>query len=346
MTTTLAPPASQASALDTLDDNLLDVCHPVDSNGFMANWWRHLAPKFNIRQSHGDWVLLHQEKVKGLITFKELRLTGWNYGWSQELTKKKLADFKTITQQTKWDYAALLCAESKDIQAVEQSFRDLGLPTLVQPHTAYAMVDLSQGFETYLKGLSANDRRNFRTKLKKAAKLNPQFIDLPSNSPENVDDFFQRFFPPHIAYWDQKTGHSYLNDPRERDFILSWAKTLQQSGNLLLQALHYNGEEATLNMNIVVDNTLYWPLVINTGRYNDYFPGIVNLYLMFELAAQRGIQTINLAPGAYQYKKQAASYLDPIHKLMVFNPASLTGRAYHQYLKQKVQAAQSQAAKV
>src|SRR5690606_8713846 len=95
------------------------------------------------------------------------------------------------------------------------------------------VVDLSNGLDAYLKGLSHNSRKSLKKKTRLAQPLNPTLV--PCTEFNEIEPFFAELFQHHITYWDDKVGRSYFNDVEERNFMVNWSKTLHRTGNLRLE---------------------------------------------------------------------------------------------------------------
>jgi CelD/BcsL family acetyltransferase involved in cellulose biosynthesis len=93
-----------------------------------------------------------------------------------------------------------------------------------------------------------------------------------------------------------------------------------------------------LSVSFVEDDILYWPLMINTGKYQEMLPGIISLHLRIQDAAQRGIRTFNMSYGDFDYKRQAATHTEARNVAVIINPYSLRGRlvgAWYAYKSKK-----------
>jgi hypothetical protein len=280
--------------------------NPFHSEPFRSCWFEHLAVSNGVQARHTDFVLHHKQVAKGLITLKELKFFAGTTAWFHDFTEAQVQSFLELQGQLEWDYFYGVWAGSRQSFQAFQTLEDLGYP-IVQGFTKpMHMVDLSEGYQAYLVAKSSKHRYQIRQKLQKVKSLYPQLIVYDRT--EDIEPFFQQFFRYHIAYWTQKTGTSFCADPQEQAFMMAFYKELHKAGKLLLQALCFNGEPVNLSVSFWEGNTLYWPLMINTGRYLEYMPGLVSLYMRIENAADRGFQFYNMGYGDFVYKVQAETH--------------------------------------
>jgi hypothetical protein len=304
---------------------------PYETPTFHQCWWEFLAPKFDIPVKHGDLLIYRKPLLKGMIKLREARISGWNNAWNQDLTPSRVDELIELAHTSRWDYFRMTWSEAhKNAQAFEQ-IQEAGYPILQLPAPVQYSIDLSDGLEGYLQGLSHNSRKSLKKKTRRGQTLNPQLI--PCTDAADIERFFAELFVHHISYWDEKAGHSYFNDIEERNFIINWAKSLHQSGSLVLDRLVMNDQTVNLSMGIHIGESFYWLLTINTGLHHDYAPGIIGLYMRLEKLAAEGITQFHMGAGDYFYKIQSANQKISCHELLVCNPSSLKGRAYFAWMK-------------
>lgn len=306
---------------------------PYETPAFHQCWWQFLAPKFDIPVKIGDLLICRKPVLKGLIKLREARISGWNNAWNQDLTLARVDALEELAHTSGWDYFRMSWAESRrGLQAFER-LAEKGYPMLQLPAPVQYAVDMSDGFEGYLQGLSHNSRKSLKKKTRRGQALNPQLV--PCMDAGDIDAFFSELFLHHIAYWDAKAGRSYFNDVEERNFIVNWAKALHQSGQLVLERLMMGGETVNLSVGILSGTSFYWLLTVNTGLHSDYVPGIIGLYLRLEQLAAQGVTRFNMGAGDYFYKVQSANHQEACHDLIVCNPRSLKGKAYFYWLQRQ-----------
>jgi CelD/BcsL family acetyltransferase involved in cellulose biosynthesis len=307
--------------------------YPYESPTFLEAWWSNLAGRFDIPFKNHDLLVHRKRLLKGLFTFREARIAGWNSAWSQDFTPARLAELQSLGRSANWDYCRLNWNESREALQARDALAQSGLPSLEMPGQTQYLIDLSKGFEAYLMSLSANGRKGLKKKMRKAEALQPQRIVLSEEA--DIVPFFQELFPLHQAHWDEKAGGSYYNIPAERDFIMNWSLALHRRGQLVLDKIMLGGETVNLGMGIRIGDEFYWLLTINTGKQLDAGPGLIGLYLRAEALAQEGVTCFKMGAGDYFYKVQSANAQETTRELIIANPASLRGRLYLAWLKRQ-----------
>ncbi|MBK8190183.1 MAG: GNAT family N-acetyltransferase [Vampirovibrionales bacterium] len=299
--------------------------YPFDVASFSGPWWESLASRFPVLARRGDWALVENRLAKGLIRLRELRPAGWNSAsdWSQTLSDAHLDDFLALKADMPWDVARLKWTPAHRNAKALARLRADGFDWIETPGKTLYNVDLSGGFEHYLRQLNAKARYNLKSKVKKAETLAPELVMFDPQ--RDFDAFFEQFICHHQRYWTAKTGNSYLSNPHEQAFLRQWALALRQRGQLRLWGLKMAGETANLSMAIDCGHHLYWPLVINTGLFPEYFPGIVALYYYLAASADEGFQTFHMGSGDYFYKNQLATLREAQRQLWIANPRSPLG---------------------
>lgn len=306
---------------------------PHELESFHRCWWANLASRFDIPMKGQDLLIRRRKLVKGLVQLREARIAGWNNAWNQQLSADRLGELEALRQTSRWDYFQVTLSEKHHSPVLIEQLKIMGYQVLEQPALCQYSIDLSEGLDAYLKGLSHNSRKSFKKKTRRAQELQPSLITV--ERAEEIDGFLEELFSHHIRYWDKKTGRSYLNDPAERQFILSWSKNLLDDGQLIMDRLLMNGETVNLSVGVRLGQSFYWLLTVNTGLYADYAPGIVGLYLRIEQFARQGGTMFNMGAGDYFYKIQSANRTTACVDLLVINPDSSKGKLYYHWLKWK-----------
>lgn len=304
-----------------------EAVYPFDAPAMTLAWWETLAVDYPILARRGDWALVDKTYGKGLVRAREIRPAGWPIAgdWSQTLCAERLEDFWALQAEWPWDLLRLRWTEAHRNPQALSELRSRGFEVLETPGKMTYAVDLSHGMAAYYGSLTAKERYNLKSKVKKAEALSPTVVRY--EGPEAQQAFLDRFIACHRAYWGGKPGGSYLDKPREQQFVRQWAAALAQSGQLRLWGLQLGDEMVHLNLSVLSGDALYWPLVINTGRHTEYYPGIVALHAYLEQSVREGIQTFYMGSGDYLYKRQFANLRQGQRNLWVANPRSAIGRA-------------------
>jgi hypothetical protein len=313
---------------------------PYETPLFQQCWWQSLASRFDIPVKMGDLLICRKKLLKGLLSLREARVAGWNNAWHQDLTATRVDALEELAHTSRWDYFRMTWSEARQNRQALDRLTQKGFLWTQKPAPTQYWIDLSEGFEGYLNSLSANGRKGLRKKYKRALPLNPELVTCHTD--EAIDAFFEEFFPHHWAYWDEKSSGSYFHHAEEQQFIIQWAKALNQNGQLLLERLVLDGKTVNMSMAIRSGNAVYWLLTLNTGELLDATPGMVALYMRLEQLAAQGVTSFHMGSGDYFYKVQSANRQDTCHEVIVCNPRSLKGRIYYQWaIRQKSAAEQA-----
>lgn len=302
---------------------------PYESPVFYDAWWRFLAPRFNLVAREGPFVVCPKPVLGKFFSLKELLLAGWNNAWAQDLTPTRVDQLLALPPTLGWDVFRMTWTEARAERQAFDRLAAAGYRLLQTPASPQYGVDLTTDWDGYLASVSANARKMIRRRLRRAEALSPELRTF--EGPEAIETFFKIFFPLHLAYWDEKAGHSYFHDAHEQAFAIAWAEAQAEQGQLLLDGLYLDGALAQLSMSILTPTTHYWVLTINTGAHTDAYPGLLALYLRVQQEMRLGQRRLfNMGSGDYHYKQEAANVTIPCHELLVANPRSVWGKLYLQ----------------
>lgn len=306
---------------------------PYETGLFHRCWWQSLASRFDIPVKVGDLLICRKKLLKGVIQLREARIAGWNNAWNQDLTAERVDALEELAHTSGWDYFRMTWSESRQsLQAID-ALAERGFLWLEKPAPSQYWIDLSQGFDAYLSSLSANGRKSLKKKARLSLPFNPRLE--PCQTDEEIEAFFEEFFPHHWAYWDEKSDGSYFHAPEECQFIIQWAKALNQEGQLILDRLIMSDKTVNMSMAIRAGNAVYWLLTLNTGELQEATPGMVGLHMRLEQFANDGVTSFHMGAGDYFYKVQCANRQEACHEVIVCNPRSIKGQLYYQWAKRQ-----------
>ncbi|MEB3244712.1 MAG: GNAT family N-acetyltransferase [Vampirovibrionales bacterium] len=308
---------------------------PEAIEGFREIWQAHFLAKFKARVIHPEFVVQPKKMLKGLLSLTELRPVGWNSGWHPAFSPQIVQQCLDLPANTRWDvWRFTLDTPDLDASALAM-LKQAGYAYGIIPDQPAYSIDVAYGLEAYMRNLSKDYRKTFTRKLNKLklAGLVSEQVDVTETT--TVAEFFDTFFKHHLAYWDAKAGGSYFHDACERDYIIAWCEQLKAQGKLLLLETRINGTPVTLHMQVRLGSTVWSFLIINTGQYLDYYPGIVSIYHHLARAKAMGVTRIHLGPGDHNYKKGLCNVVTPRSTVIIANRQSLMGRAYLAMLKRK-----------
>lgn len=304
---------------------------PFEESAFYQSWEATLAPKFPIRGRLGPWCVTPKKLAKGLVHLKELRVPGWNGAWSDGVSPEHLDTLVSSAQTGGWDVARMTQWASPQLDRTLATLRHGGFQVAVLPEQSDYRMDLSGGWEGYLAQRGGHARRKILKRFREVAPLSPELRIL---DPQNdLDAFLDRLIPAHIAYWKDKPGGAYMEDPREQAFLRTWMHRLAKLNQIELDELVLEGQVANYSICLRHGGLKYALMTASTGVGEAHFPGVLGLYLRIERAAREGQPWFLVGPGTHPYKVQAATHAVPRQSLVVAHPKSLVGRGFVKLLQ-------------
>lgn len=179
--------------------------------------------------------------------------------------------------------------------------------------------ELPEGFDAYLKGLSKNQRSNYRRNVNK---LNGAFkfeLDVVRDTP-TLEREFDAFVEMHQAQWNSVNKLGHFGDwPGSREFTRDLLQDLARMDQVRLIRLLADDEVVSYYFCFRLNDTFYWRLPARlTGEQWDQFAlGRVGLMKMMEVAAAEGVTAIEAGNGRYEYKDKLNAQTLPLHSLTV-----------------------------
>ncbi len=161
------------------------------------------------------------------------------------------------------------------------------------------IIDLPEDLAAYRSMLGKNIKRN----------MNLSINRLKRNFPEFDHDFFVREDIPE-AYIDRALE---LNRRRMKEkgqvsglnpANMEKTKKIAKSHGLVSRIILENGEVASVIINTVVDDHLFFHIITHDSQYNYYRLGQVNLYLTIKHFLEQGGDKFHLLWGEYDYKQK------------------------------------------
>ena len=320
--------------LPPLTSPMLHDDYPFETPAFHAIWQQTLASRFDLADQRGDLAILRKKVLRGWLTIREARISGWNSAWGQQFTETRARTLLALDRP--WDYFRFTApvGDTPDVHLPhEHLLQAAGHRIMARTAPPHYLIDLSDGFDAYLKQLSHNGRKALRKKVRQAEPLHPHFVPVSEES--GIRPFFNALFGHHRTYWTEKAGHSYFSIPAERAFIVAWAEHLFRQGDLYLERLIMGGDIVNLSMGVRAGDIFYWLLTVNTGRHHDRTPGMVALAMRLETLAAAGVRTFHMGPGDYFYKAHIATHIAPCRETLIFNRQSLKAQLYRAWLLRK-----------
>ena len=273
--------------------------------------------------------------LSDIMTVNILRPKMWNVLWRDEMDEAKWRDFDLARESLEWDIGRFLTAGEDNLENFKKNLLKKEIDYTVIPAGAEYINDLSGGMEVYLKTLSSNSRKNLLKKVRKVQHLSPQLKEFEGEN--RIETFLELFFKHHIDYWKSKGQPSYFENLNEQLFITEYAKNLEKSGQLVLKGLYFDDTLVHMAISMNAHPYEYGMMVTCTGEYQEYYPGIVDVYYLLEEVVNRGVRYYNTGPGNYQYKVQSATHCIPRYEIVITNKQSLKAKAYAHWLTHQLQ---------
>jgi CelD/BcsL family acetyltransferase involved in cellulose biosynthesis len=177
---------------------------------------------------------------------------------------------------------------------------------------------LPEGFDAYLKGLSKNQRSNYRRNLNK---LNGAFkfsVDVV-REPAALEQEFDAFVEMHQAQWKtvNKLGH-FGDWPGSREFTRDLVQDLARTDQVRLIRLLADDQVVSYYFCFQLNSTFYWRLPARlTGEWDQFGVGRIGLLKMMEVAGAEGATAIEAGTGRYEYKDKLNAATLPLRSLSV-----------------------------
>ena len=197
-----------------------------------------------------------------------------------------------------------------------------------QESGASTVFELHDGFDAYLKGLSKNQRSNYKRNVNK---LNKEFdfsVDVVSDA-ATLEREFDAFVEMHQAQWHavNKLGH-FGDWPGSREFTRDLVRELVSKDQVRLIRLLADGQVVTYYFCFKLHDTVYWRWPARlTGEWDQFGLGRVGLLKMMEVVAAEGSTAIEAGNGRYAYKDKLNAARLALHKFPVSGAAPPPWRA-------------------
>jgi CelD/BcsL family acetyltransferase involved in cellulose biosynthesis len=199
---------------------------------------------------------------------------------------------------------------AQELDGVAQVIRD-------RDSGSHTVFELPDGFDAYLKGLSKNQRSNYRRNVNKLKNAFYFEVDVVRDGPALRREF-EAFVEMHQAQWKavNKLGH-FGDWPKSLDYTRDLVDALTEPGNVRLIRLLADGEVVSYYFCFELNGTYYWrlPARLTGERWDAFALGRVGLMKMLEAAAAEGATAIEAGTGRYEYKDKLNAKSLPVHSI-------------------------------
>lgn len=313
---------------------------------FRSLWAEYVAGKpsvLSMERTPNRWFFTEkQPMLKGMLSLRCLKTPTW-YGWAEELVNGHTEQFLEFANSTDWHYASLYLMDSDANREFVQKIENEGFKVHPINEDTELWAEIPDGWENYVKGQSSSSRKILRNKIRRLE--NMDYHVRVYESDKDFEEFFGIFFEHHTAYWIEKQGFGPYEDARERTFFMNWCQDLRQKGQLRLLGFYVEGELATLGVNMVCEDALYFMVTVNTGAKQESGAGVLIQLNEMKEQCEKGIKRFYFGPGDYLHKRQASNIATKTRWVVIANPKSWIGKQVVS-LRLKKQAQQEAAAKL
>jgi CelD/BcsL family acetyltransferase involved in cellulose biosynthesis len=214
---------------------------------------------------------------------------------------------------------------SEEMTAVEQAAARRRMVVERVDH-AYAIADLSRGYDSYRGRLSGHFRRNLNQRARRMTAAGG--ADVGGIQFSGAADELDRCVSRVIAI----TEASYkLQGARlaacHRAFLSDVVGRLSARGTLCLPILSIGGEDAAFMLGVVERGVFYDITLAYAEPFATFSPGSFLMQRTLEMLASTGVHTA-VSHGAHEYKRHWATRFVPQKRLFLFN-RGVRGRAAH-----------------
>ncbi|TLY28697.1 MAG: GNAT family N-acetyltransferase [Nitrospirae bacterium] len=195
-----------------------------------------------------------------------------------------------MTQKGLWDVVRLcqLPAGSRALEELPRLATADGFLTGIWRSLDSPFIDLTGGWEAYLKGLSSNQRHNVRRWLYRLGQLGEVKLEVISSG-EQLDAALNDGFRIEASDWKSRSGTAILCQSELKRFLTQLAGATSRSGLLRLIFLTVGQSRIAFAYALCYRNKLF---VLKAGydpQYATYSPYNLLCYLVFRDACERGL---------------------------------------------------------
>ena len=216
-------------------------------------------------------------------------------------------------------------AGSDEMTSIEQAASKWRMAMECVDH-AYAVADLSRGYENYRAQLSGHFRRNLNHRARKMTASGGATVDGVqfSGDADELDRCVSRIIA--ITEASYKLQGARLAECH-RAFLSDVIGRLSTRGTLYLPILSIGGEDAAFILGVVERGVFYDITLAYAESFAKLSPGSFLMQRTLEMLASAGVHTA-VSHGAHDYKKHWATRFVPQKRVFLFN-RGVRGRAAH-----------------
>ncbi len=177
-----------------------------------------------------------------------------------------------------------------------------------------AIVDLSQGYESYCQSMSRNFRRTVKRQAQRVLDAGVAGVQLTSGI-ESLESTIARLFTVNEASY-KLSGEPLAN--HHRGYLGDLARNFAQRGMLHLSILSISGKDAAVVMGLVEHGCYYDVTLCYDEQFEALSPGAYLMQRVLEDLAARGAHTV-VSHGAHEYKRRWSTAFVPSTRVFLFS---------------------------
>lgn len=236
---------------------------------------------------------------------------------------------EALLQRKDWDLLYLSDIRQGSRAAAEISSLPAGGPFSVKfysDHYNWA-IDLSEGTEKYLSGLSSKMRRDLRAKRKRLeGKFGPLRLQQV-NSRAEVEKLFELYRRYSLSAFAKRGGESSFEDRGYSGFFRDFLGAMEEKGRLEAHMLYAGDEPLAISFGYRFGPGFNWTLTAFNYEHKYYRPGYLLIEEIVKMVASRGETVYNWYGYERFYKSQWCNRRTPIYRFFLVK-RSIRGNIY------------------
>jgi CelD/BcsL family acetyltransferase involved in cellulose biosynthesis len=303
----------------------------LSASDFLIPWYQHYAgdyggtPLVGLARDRGRLVgvaplTITRGRIGGVpvrrVEFAPSDVPAGEFLVDDDHPETVAALLDSLVRSAKFDVISLdgFEPESPKLQALTRFASSNGLPMELCEH-AFAIADLSDGYQTYRARLSGHYRRNLNHKAHKIEAAGPIIDGVQfSRGVEAMDNAIERMIT--ITEASYKLQGARLADSH-RGFLADVVKRFGRRGLLSLTILSIRGEDAAFLMGVVERGCFFDITLAYAEPFEKLSPGAYLMHKTMEALSGSGVHTV-VSHGAHEYKRHWATAFVPQKRVFLF----------------------------
>ncbi len=181
-------------------------------------------------------------------------------------------------------------------------------------------IGLEGDYHSYLETVTSKERNNIRTAFNKIKKHRGE-LEISIAAPDNVEEFFNRFYEMHQTQWIQRGQAGHFHDwPDAYLFHLNLAKEMVKLSRLRLLKISTQGLAMTYEYSYQFGNYYHYYMRGNLTdeEFNKFSIGRVGLISALKDAIEFNKKEFDMGQGEYDYKMKNGGRVLTNHSLLFF----------------------------